>query len=51
MSLLMFFKHLLCTCILLVDHLQNFIVNHLSGGLRVRALELIFLIVVIADVR
>ena len=51
MSLFMFFKHLLCTGILVVDHLQNFIVNHLSCGLRIRALELIFLIVVIADVR
>ncbi len=44
------FKDVLGAGILLVDHLQHLIVDELGCGLRVGALELIFLVVVEADV-
>ena len=50
MPLLVLRQDSLGTLVLFVDHAQHLIVHNLGRGLRVRLLELIFRIVVIADV-
>ena len=50
MALTVLLKQLLGTGILLVDHLEHFVVDNLCGGFGVGALELILLVVVVADV-
>ena len=43
-------QYLLGAGVLLVDHLQHLLVDHLGGGVGVGALELILSVVVVADV-
>ena len=50
MTLLMLGEDALGTLVLFVDHAQHLVVHDLGRGLRVGALELVFLVAVIADV-
>ena len=50
-TFLMFGQNLLSSSIFVVDEFQHLVVDNLSGSFRIRTLELIFLIVVVADVR
>ena len=51
MTLLMLGEDALGTLVLFVDHAQYLVVHDLGCGLRVGALELVFLVAVIADIR
>ena len=50
MTVLVVSQYLLGTVVLLVDHLQHLIVHDLCGGFRIGTLELVFRVVVVADV-
>ena len=50
MSLAVLLEYLLSACILVVDHLEYLVVHNLCRCLRVGTLELILLLVVIADI-
>ena len=43
-------QYLLGAIILLVNHLQHLVVHQLGRGLRVRTLELVFGVVIVADI-
>ena len=50
MSFLVEEQQFLGALVLFVDHLQHLVVHHLGGSFRVRLLEVVFLVVVVADV-
>ena len=51
MTLLVFRQYLLRTLVLLVHHLQHLVVHNLGSSLRIRTLELVLLIVIVAQIR
>ena len=51
MSLAVLLKDSFGACILVINHLQHLIVDCLCSGLRVRTLELIFIVIIVANVR
>ena len=50
MAFLMLCKNSLCTSILFIDHLQYLFVNHLGSCLRIRTLEAVLIVIVVADI-
>ena len=51
MSFLVLRQNPLRPCVLLGNHLEHLVVHHLGGSLRIRLLEIVYAVVVIADVR